>query len=106
MADTPDVVARYLKAAESRDIDTLVTCFTEGATVVDEGETYRGRDAIRAWREALASTFTYTVEVTGTEAVGDEYRVTTHIEGDFPGGVVDLTYRFRLDGDLISSLVI
>jgi hypothetical protein len=29
-----------------------------------------------------------------------------HIEGDFPGGVADLDYRFTLDGDLIGELSI
>jgi hypothetical protein len=27
-------------------------------------------------------------------------------EGDFPGGVAELRYRFTLDGDLIEELVI
>jgi hypothetical protein len=29
-----------------------------------------------------------------------------HLEGDFPGGVADLHFRFALDGALISQLVI
>jgi hypothetical protein len=29
-----------------------------------------------------------------------------HLEGNFPGGVVDLAYRFTMDGDLIAQLVI
>jgi hypothetical protein len=29
-----------------------------------------------------------------------------HLEGSFPGGVVDLAYRFTMDGDLIAELVI
>ena len=28
------------------------------------------------------------------------------LEGDFPGGVVDLDYRFTVDGDRIAELVI
>ena len=31
---------------------------------------------------------------------------TNRLEGDFPGGVVDLRYRFAMDGDLIAELVI
>ncbi|WP_199580368.1 hypothetical protein [Blastococcus sp. TBT05-19] len=30
----------------------------------------------------------------------------THVEGDFPGGVADLRYRFSTDGDLSAELVI
>ena len=29
-----------------------------------------------------------------------------HLEGNFPGGVADLHYRFTLDGALIARLVI
>jgi hypothetical protein len=36
----------------------------------------------------------------------DTWLVVNHLEGDFPGGVVDLRYRFALSGDLISELVI
>jgi hypothetical protein len=32
--------------------------------------------------------------------------VVNHLEGDFPGGVVDLRYQFVLTGALISELVI
>jgi hypothetical protein len=31
---------------------------------------------------------------------------TEHLAGDFPGGVVDLRYRFAMDGDVIAGLVI
>jgi hypothetical protein len=33
-------------------------------------------------------------------------RATRHLQGDFPGGEVDLKYTFTLDHDLISKLVI
>jgi hypothetical protein len=32
--------------------------------------------------------------------------ITNHLEGNFPGGVVDLRYQFALAGDLISTLTI
>jgi hypothetical protein len=32
--------------------------------------------------------------------------VVNHLEGDFPGGVVDLRYRFELSSDRICSLSI
>jgi hypothetical protein len=35
-----------------------------------------------------------------------EHRAFVHIEGNFPGGVADLTYRFTIDGDSISALTI
>ncbi|WP_405071977.1 hypothetical protein OG558_22060 [Kribbella sp. NBC_01510] len=35
-----------------------------------------------------------------------QYVVTNHLEGDFPGGVVDIIYRFTLANDLITRLEI
>ena len=51
--------------------------------------------------------FTYTR--TFIEAVADEpdvWLVRNRLQGNFPGGVVDLSYRFRLVDGLITDLVI
>jgi ketosteroid isomerase-like protein len=107
MSTAPPVITRYLNAAATGDLDTLVACFTDEATVLDEGRTYRGPDAIRGWRESLRSQWEYTATVTASEAAGDgDYIVAAHIEGNFPGGVVDLTYRFELAGEQIAALAI
>jgi ketosteroid isomerase-like protein len=103
----PAVVTRYLGASAASDISVLADCFSPMGTVVDEGNTYRGQAEIRAWREALADKWIYTVTVTGSEAIEtDEYRVNVHLEGNFPGGVADLSYRFRLQDGLITELII
>jgi hypothetical protein len=108
MVDTiPDVITRYLRAADEQDAKKLAGCFTADGTVLDEGVTYVGRDEIIGWREGALSKWTYTTTVLRTESVSDlEHLVFAHIEGDFPGGVADLTYRFALDDELISALSI
>jgi len=103
----PTVITRYLAAAADADFSALADCFTADGTVTDEGHTYRGRAEIIGWRESLASQFTYTATVTSSEPINDnEYRVTAHLVGDFPGGVADLTYRFILHDGLIADLTI
>ena len=82
-------------------------CFTPQAHVVDENQHYQGLAEIRRWRESVASRYTYTTEITGTRQTTDaEYVVVTHLEGDFPGGVVDLEQKFTVTGGLISELLI
>jgi SnoaL-like domain len=104
---TPDVITRYLRAADERNANALAACFTADGTVIDEGATYVGHDAIVGWREGALSKWRYTTAVLRTESVGaHEHLVSVHIEGDFPGGVADLTYRFLTEGGLISSLSI
>ena len=107
MSTTPDVVTRYLKAAREGDVDTLVACFTEQGTVRDEGQNYRGRPEIRGWRESLRSKYEYTATMTGSEPAGEgQLIVRMHLEGNFPGGVADLSYRFTLTGQHIADLAI
>lgn len=49
----------------------------------------------------------FTTEITDVEQVGETVHVVrTHLEGDFPGGVVDLKQRFTVSGGLIRDLEI
>ena len=73
----------------------------------DDGREYNGSDEIRDWLAHAASEYTFTRTLVRAEAVGaDTWLVVNHLEGNFPGGVVDLRYQFVLTGDLISDLVI
>ena len=77
------------------------------AVVIDDGNEYPSPDAIRGWLAHASTQFTYTRTFVGAEAVElDVWFVTNRLEGNFPGGVVDLRYRFRMAGDLIAELVI
>lgn len=103
----PAVVRTYLTAHRTRDVATALSTFTADAAVTDEGHTFRGREAIGNWLGNAGSEYTFTTEFTGattTDAVHID--VVQRLEGNFPGGVADLHYRFTLDGDLISRLVI
>ncbi|PRY37932.1 nuclear transport factor 2 family protein [Umezawaea tangerina] len=103
----PAVVTRYLKAADAGDARAVAECFSEDGTVVDEGVTYRGRAEIAAWQERTSAQWTFTSTVTGERSLGeDRHLVTTHVEGDFPGGQVDLGFDFTVHDGLVSALVI
>jgi ketosteroid isomerase-like protein len=107
VSQLPELISRYLVAREARDLDTAVDCFTEDATVVDEGNTYSGPQQIRDWLATSASEFTYTIELTGARRIDDQHYVAIqHFEGNFPGGVVDLQFRFTLRDGRISRLTI
>lgn len=107
MTNTPDVVSRYYAAAADDDLDAVIACFAPEAHVLDENQHYRGTAEIRRWRETVASRFTYTTQITGTEQTSeDEYVASTHLEGDFPGGIVDLQQRFTVRDGLITELLI
>ncbi|WP_330342160.1 nuclear transport factor 2 family protein [Streptomyces sp. NBC_00557] len=103
----PGVVRAYLDACTRDDRRAAAECFTESAVVVDDGSTYRGREAISRWIGRSSTEYTYTS--TPTAAVrrdGTHWNVTQRVEGGFPGGVVDLDYAFTLDDAGITELVI
>src|SRR5438552_12380394 len=87
----PNVIVRYLQVAAGGDVDDLLSCFTDDAEVVDEGQTFRGHDEIRRWRNSVTSRFTYTIEQLSFETAGtDQHNVTCRLEGNFPGSPVNL----------------
>ena len=102
----PESIATYFRTAEAGDIDALVACFTDDATVLDEGGTYRGHAAIRRWREEAASKYVYTLEVLSASPSDGGYQVATKLVGNFPGGTAELAFRFTLRAGLIAALTI
>ena len=103
----PDTITKYLAAHTARDLDSAVQWYYDDAEVTDDGKTYRGRDEIRAWLGRAASEYTYTTELIGSRQVDDStYVATHHLEGDFPGGTVDLDFTFTREDDMITRLVI
>jgi hypothetical protein len=103
----PDVVTRYFTLHDDRDIDAIIALFTDDATVLDEGQTYRGTAEIRDWQTGAASKYTYSTTILDTESLptGD-YRVKARLEGNFPGGTVELKFDFALAAEHISKLEI
>ncbi|MCZ2860300.1 nuclear transport factor 2 family protein [Blastococcus sp. VKM Ac-2987] len=103
----PVMIRGYLAAHDAGDADTALRAFTPTAVVVDDGITYRGTEEIRRFLAKAGAEFTYTSTLVAAERSDDAHWVATkHLEGDFPGGVVDLRYRFAMDGDLVAELVI
>ena len=107
MTQMPDVVAQYQGAHDRHDVETALAAFTPNAIVKDDGHEYHGGDEIRDWLSRASTQFSYTRTLTGADALdANTWLVTNHLEGNFPGGVVDLRYRFVLIDDLISELEI
>jgi hypothetical protein len=101
----PDPIAAYF-AADPLSADAIARCFTPQAVVKDEGHTYAGLDAIKAWKAAASAAYTYTSEPFAVEQNESSFVVTSRVTGNFPGSPVDLRYRFRLARGLIASLEI
>lgn len=105
--ELPATIRGYLAAHAARDADTAIQAFSPDAVVVDQGQTFRGTDEVLDFLRSAGAEFSYTSELVGATRVDDQHWVATnHLEGNFPGGVADLTYRFTIDGDRITELTI
>ena len=105
--ELPDTVTRYLSAHRAHDTAAALSAFTDDATVTDDGNTHNGTPAIENWLNRSSTEYTYTVELTAAHKTdATRYTATNRLEGNFPGGIVDLRYQFTLRDGHIEHLVI
>lgn len=102
----PQAISAYFQADRSRNAEAVADCFTDHAVVTDEQNEYRGRDAIRSWKEESSTKFSYTSQPIAMASAGHRTVITSHLVGDFPGSPIDLRYFFVLKGDKIAELEI
>lgn len=102
----PDVVREYFEADKTSNPDAIAQCFAEDAVVIDEGNTYTGREAIRQWMANASTQYTYTVKPITIAPEHGRIVVTGHLVGNFPGSPVDLRYIFAFADDKIAGLEI
>jgi ketosteroid isomerase-like protein len=106
-SELPAPIREYLAAHTARDVEAAAGAFTPTAVVVDEGRTHRGTAEVLAWLRGAGAEFTFTTELVGARRVdGARWVAVQRLEGDFPGGVAELQYRFTMAGDRVAELVI
>lgn len=95
--ELPAAVHGFVDGWQGRDAEKVAALFTEDATASDQGETFRGLDEIRGWIDGSIDLFTTTLTFLGAREVDEMVGASYRLEGDFPGGVAELEYQFRLD---------
>ena len=68
----PKVIADLVKAQDNYDSAAYAACFSESATVTDEGKTYKGRPAIRQWIAAANEKYQAVKKPLAYEELGAE----------------------------------
>jgi hypothetical protein len=100
----PKLIETYMKAQNAYDADIALACFSENATVYDEGETLRGKKAIRDWMEKTKKKYSPQFQPLGIKETKDETIMTTEVSGTFDGSPVKLDYHFKIKNNLIEDL--
>jgi hypothetical protein len=101
----PEPIAAYFDA-DKRDGEAIARCFTRQGVVKDEGQTYSGPAAIRAWKTAASARYSYTAEPFAVDQKDGRYIVQSRVTGNFPGSPVDLRFVFGLERGKIAFLEI
>jgi hypothetical protein len=106
----PPLVAAFVEATNSFDLDRLIDIFADDALVNDQLRDYWGKAAIRRWAERDVVGEKLTIAVTKVVKHYDNFVVTADIEGNFDKrGLPDplvLAFYFTLHDDLIIQLII
>lgn len=100
----PEPIAAYF-AAEHKP-EALAHCFTAHAVIKDDGHTYTGINAIKAFMAEVSARYSATSVPFAIEREDGFQRVRATVTGNFPGSPIVLSYRFRLERGLIASLEI
>jgi ketosteroid isomerase-like protein len=106
----PPLVAAFVEATNSFDLERLMVTFADDALVNDQLRDYWGKAAIRGWAERDVIGEKLTVAVTKVVKHYDNFIVTADIDGSFDKrGLPDplvLAFYFTPRDDLIIQLII
>jgi hypothetical protein len=100
----PEPIADYFAAEHNPE--ALARCFTAQAVMKDDGHTYTGISAIRAFMVAASAKYKATSVPFALKQEDGVQVVRAKVSGNFPGSPIDLSYRFRLERGQISLLEI
>lgn len=102
----PKPIDDLVKAQNNFDSVAYASCFSETATVVDEGKTYNGRPEIEKWIANANSEFKTSMRpLTLTESEAGCI-LKAEISGDFKGSPIILDFNLTLKDGFIQSLKI
>src|SRR6202008_5002139 len=106
----PPLVAAFVEAANSLDLERLMVKFADDALVNDQLRDYWGKAAIRDWAERDIIGERLTIAVTRVARHYDNFIVTADIDGNFDKrGLPDplvLAFYFTPHDDVIIQLII
>jgi len=106
----PTLVAAYVEATNSFDLERLMSTFAEDALVNDQLRDYWGKPSIREWAKRDIIGERLTLNVTKVINHYDNFIVTANVDGNYDKrGLPDplvLAFYFTAQRDLIVQLII
>lgn len=102
----PELIAAYVEANARLDVDDMLKPFATDAVVMDNGRRFAGHAELRALFDAEVVPVRAIFTPDAVRHEGGQVVVEGPAHGDFKGSPLRFTYRFTLDADAITALVI
>ena len=102
------LISNYFMASNQGDSAAVLSCFADGAKVVDYGENreMEGLAEIKTWLDGTVASYNLTAQVLRSEETENGQACEVSVSGDFPGSPLHFTYAFQFDQEKIRLLEI
>jgi ketosteroid isomerase-like protein len=102
----PQPIHDYVNASNAHDVKSILACFSDTATVQDEGQTLKGKQSIEGWIMKSIGKYKFQLKPLGVKTDGNQVVVSMQVSGTFDGSPVELEFRFKTEKENIVSLVV
>ncbi len=103
---TEKAITNYVDANNGMNKIKLIGLFSRDATVIEEGDYYKGIDEIKMWRRKINSFKNVTLEIVGGSTATDGIIIDILCTGNFPESPLIAQHHFILKNNLIAYLKI
>src|SRR4051812_15583203 len=105
-AALPPLLQAYIDASNAHEVESILACFADDATVHDENATHRGKIDIERWLRTTIEKYKFQFKPLSTDVRDSETIVAVQVSGTFPGSPITLDYHFAIAHEKIASLII
>ena len=102
----PHPIDVYVQVENSGKVERLSECFAPHARVRDEGHTYEGLAAIKAWKAATKQKYNHSITPLDVAEKNGKTVLTAKLTGNFPGSPLTVGFNFTLAEGKIAALEI
>ena len=102
----PQIINDYVNASNAHDVKSILACFSDTATVQDEGQTLDGKKAIEKWIVKTIERYKFHFQPLSVRGTDAEIIVAVKVSGTFDGSPVTLDYHFAVEIGKITSLAV
>jgi len=106
MIKLPRIIDDYIKMSNAHDVKSILSCFSDDASVRDEGKERRGKENVGGWIAETIEKYKFQFKPLSIKEDSVDVVVPIEVSGTFDGSPVTLDYHFTIESGKIRSLTI